>query len=297
MSNSKKILDFEIIDFETILKANKTIDVQELGDNHFCNIIYNSTPNGLLIVYSEEVASKQNITLLKLFNESVYAFFKKHYYINAQESIDAAFNYTTKKLYYNSNQNLRLAGRKINSLIVLIRDKKIYFGSVGSANLFIKTLNGIERLTPKNEDFENYQFTEIKALKTSDLEQNLKVNIDNSPFFSYKGDILLITSTEYTKYNDENILNIIKEETDIEKSAKRFLQLYSEKQDFEKPNFMLVKLDFKGGNYSNRGTFGFYYENFFQLILNAITSVPALIIMAALVITLFVFAIKHNLIF
>lgn len=293
MSNSKKILDFEICDFQTVYSANKQIKIEDICNNQLDNITYDTTPNGLLVVFSEESSSRQNISLLKIFNQTILAFFKKQYYVNAQQGIEAAFNYANKKIFYSSKHNFRLAGRKINCLIVLIRDKKIFYGSVGSCNLFIKNSMSIERLTPKQENFQNYQFIEIKSLKTSDLEQKLEINTNNSPYFPFKGDIVIITSPSYTQNSDDIINEIFSENIEIEKACFSLLEHYSENKEIENPNFVLVKLNFKGGNYSNKGTFGFYYENFFQKIINAITSVPVLILLAVLVIALFIFVFKQ----
>lgn len=297
MSYSTKLSDFEIIDFKTVYNTNKTLKIENLKNNQFNNAIYTLTQNGFLIVFTEENSHNQNFTLLNLFNNSIISFFKKRYYRDSQKSIETAFSYANKKLFYSSKHNFQFAGRNLNSLIVLIKDKKVFFGSIGKTNLFIKTVNGVERLTPKQEDFENYQFTEIRALKSSDLEQELIINTNNSPFYPFRGDVLLIASSEYSNKTDDIIIQSFESEERIEKNAFKLFTYFSENQEISKPDFVIVKLDFKGGNYSNRGTIGFYYENLLQKILDTITSVPVLIFLAVFVIFLFVIAFKKNLIF
>jgi len=268
-----------------------------LTNNQFNNTIHTTTQNGLLIIHTEENSSKQNYSLIKLFNESIISFFKKKHYQDSQQSIEAAFNYANKKMFYSSKHNQQFAGRKLNSLIVLIKDKKMFFGSVGKANLFIKNVRGVERLTPRNEDFEIYDLTEIKSLKSSDLEQKLSINTQNSPYYPYKEDILLITSPDYSKNNDDFLIKSLEKEENIENSATNIFKYYADNSNISKPDFAILRLNFKGGNASRESGLGFYYENILQKVIDFLTSTPFLIILALAIIALFVFALKNNLIF
>jgi len=170
---------------------------------------------------------------------------------------------------------------------VLIREKQVYYGHTGTGNLFIKQDGEFFRVTPGKARTEGDDLSETSYINSSIYDHNLKVSVCKQPFSPDTDDFVFICSDAYVRESDTEITQIVNQEKNIEnigidltthalKKTKNSTQL----------SFTLVRFNIRGGKYTLAGSFEYLYANFLGKLISAITSTPALIILALVTIWL-----------
>ncbi len=288
MSHTLKLYDFEILDIERTIKGSP--DIQVLSDDikEYSSLAYKKTLNGFLIVYTEENKIISGSNVIKITTDSLINFFSKQFYIDTYDALNESLKYANKQLFYYTKRNDLFRNKKLNCLVLLIREKQIYYAYVGITSLYIKSKEGTWRVTPDivKTDTENYKESR-SSLNSIDITDKIPVVICENPILPSRGDMLCVVSNSAAKgKGNKNIIDIIDEKSTINDKGVKIVKLLKSME--EKPNvaFILVNFLLTGGKYSEFNSFNFRFGYIIRRIINLITSTAALLILLGIVILL-----------
>jgi len=289
MSYTKKFYNFELIDIPSTLKAVPSFAGFKSTNNFLENGLYKETQNGFVIVTARIENEQISQAAVNIVINSVISYFSKRTSKRPLEALQEAILFANKQLYIEATQNSNLIGKKLSCMVVLIREKRIFYAYVGTNNLFIKERNKIIRLTPGKSRLEGDDYSETSYINSSEYKNSLKIFVCKEPVIPETDDLVFICSDDFVRESDDFIKQNLASPEKIETiSTKLVKYAFAEENKKSELTFLLLRFDIQGGKYTLAGSFEYLYANLISKIIAFITSVPALIILAVIIIILLI---------
>lgn len=279
--------NFEIIDIPEAIRASAAIDNQQNLYHSLDHGFYRDTQNGFVIISTQIENAEQNKQAINIVQESIISFFSKKTHKRPHLAVHEALLYANRELYMSATQNEKLKGLKLSCLVILIREKLVYYAYAGKANFFIKSEEKLSRITPGKIQNENDILEEAGYINSSEINPDLEIVVCKQPYLPKTNDYIFICSDEYVKESDRYVKEVIDKNPNLQKTAVEFAQ-YSLNQHNLKARltFLLLRFNIKGGKHTLAGSFEYQYGNFIGKTIAFITSLPVLVTLALSVIFL-----------
>lgn len=287
MSYILKYDNFELIDIPEAIKASPSIKGDLDLYHSLEHGIYRETQNGFVIISTEIENDNKNKHAIEIVRDSIISFFSKKTHKRPLTAVKEAILYANKELYLQATQNKFLKGIRLSCLVVLIREKQLFWAYAGTSNFFIKTSEDIQRITPGKSRTASEDLSETNHIISSELNPHLEISVCQQPYNPKTDDYLFICSDEYVRENDDLVKEYLMKEQDLQKVAIDFAKYaLAERNLKSRLTFLLLRFDIKGGQYTLAGTFEYIYGNFLGKLIAYITSTPVLIALALIVLFL-----------
>lgn len=284
MSYIIKYENFELIDIPEAIKASPSIDVNLDLFHSLEHGIYRETQNGFVIISTEVENGSQNKHAIEIVRDSIISFFSKKTHKKPLVAVKESLIYANKELYLQASQNKFLKGTKLSCLIVLIREKQLFYAYAGTSNFFIKKGDELQRITPGKSKTEDDTLSETNYINSSDLNPHLEVSVCQQAYNPASDDYVFICSDEYVKESDAYVNEVMMKNTNIQKIAIDFAKYaLTERNLKSRLTYLLLRFDIKGGQHTLAGSFEYLYGNFFGKLIATITSTSVLIGLAIFV--------------
>ncbi len=294
MSYLIKYNNFELIDIPKAIKASPLFDGNFRNYKTLEHGIYKDTQNGFVIVSTEVEKKHKNKQAVELIKNSIISFFSKRTHRRPLIAVKEAILYANRQLYLEATQNKNLMGEKISCLVVLIREKQVFYAYTGTNNLFFKEFGDLRRITPGKSRTEEDDLSETSYINSSELNPNLKVTVCKHPFNPSSDDYLFVCSDTYAERSDDYIKSVVNKDKDMQEMAIELAKYaLSENNIKTRLTFLLLKFNMKGGKYTNSGSFEHLYGNFIGKIIATIISPPVLITLTVIILILLLFFAKQ----
>jgi len=286
--------NFELIDIPEAIKASPFFDGNFKNYKTLEHGIYKDTQNGFVIVSTEVEKKHKNKQAVKLIKDSVISFFSKRTHKIPLSAVKEAILYANRQLYLEGTQNENLTGEKISCLVVLIREKQVYYAFTGTNNLFFKEFGEFKRMTPGKSRTEGDDLSETSYINSSVLNPNLKITVCKQPFVPNTDDYIFVCSDSYAERSDDYIKSVVNTDKNIQEMAIDLAKYALEENNIKtRLTFLLLRFDLKGGRHTRSGSFEYLYGNFIGKILATMISPPVLITLAAIIFIMLLFFVKQ----
>lgn len=289
MSFKDTYQNLELIDRKGAKRALKSVAFDASSVYIPDCIAHEETQNGFLAIAAQETTEEHNKHALDVVKDSILTFFRKRTQQQPMLAIREAIVYANKQLYYAATHNPNLLGQRINCVIVLFREKQLFYSYIGDNNLFLKNERGIKRLTPGKSLTEEDELSEVDLINSSIYDMGMNVSIIDKPYSVKTGDQLLLCSDAFVKASDDFVQDVFGSERDIQEKGIEMLQ-FSDDKDVQKTSYSFLLVHFKliGGEYTDTGSMEYMYGNFIGKIVDFVTSTLFLVILAVFII-IFIF--------
>ncbi len=285
--------DFKLIDIPEAIKASPSFDNNLKNYRTLEHGIYKETRNGFVIVATEVEKKHNNKQAVQLVKNSIINFFSKQTHPRPKDAVKEAILYANRQLHLEATQNENLMGEKISCLVVLIREKQVFYAYTGTNNLFIKTDGILNRITPGKSRTEDDDLSETSYLNSSELNPNLKITVCKQPYIPSTDDYLFVCSDAYAEVSDDYIKSVVTKEKNMQEMAIELAKYALKEANIKtRLTFLLLKFDLKGGKHTLSGSFEYLYANFIGKIIATIISTPVLIFLGIVILVILLFFIK-----
>lgn len=290
MSYLIKYDNFELIDIPEAIKASPAFDADFRNYETLEHGIFKNTQNGFVIVSTEVEKKHKNKQAIELIKKSIISFFEKRTHKKPKEAVEKSILHANRELYLEATQNKNLMSEKISCLVVLIREKQVYYAYTGTNNLFFKINGELIRITSGKSRTEDDDLSETSYINSSQLNTNLKVGVCKEAFTPSTDDYIFVCSDAFVERSDDYVKSVLNNDKDIQKKAIQFAKYALKEEEISTQlAFLLLRFNLKGGRQTKSGSFEYLYGNLIGKIIATIISTPVLITLAVIVIIFLIF--------
>ena len=207
-------------------------------------LAYFSCLNGeIFIICDGKGSHASGATASHLVVDAMRETLEKERYATTQQAIKKAFESANELVFSRAQESLAMIDMASTCVLAIVRERKVYFGSVGDSRLYINSDKNLHQLTTDHAVAIPNHPQKKQLLRAIGFEKNIEVQIYSEQLLQKNDIILLATKGLHTHVSDKEILEILQKNITTQEKAVLLVNKSNENSGADNVAIQLIAFD------------------------------------------------------